>query len=568
MEGVELRGEAEGLAERLHLQRGVQLQLDRGRQGVVARDLPGIEPAVVAQAAQEELLRRRQHAVADLPGQQPVQHHARVPPGMEQGLAAADLGIELEEIDPLAHPPRLRVAVGRGAQPVQSAGQAEAGAVHPEALAAQQQVLDGVVGAAAQDAQAVVAGPRRRAVRPGVGGDVALDGVQRADGDQGLLAAADDGVAGLHAEHPGDPVIPQGAQEARGVGAAGPAIQPHPHAGAADEDLGRGLAEGLRVVEAVQDADLGPLAELGEAVEPGDRQELLRPGALERPVVRRQQAVVRLAADLGDQGDGGRVGGGGAQHRAHGDAGHVVGEQQVAFEGGDADRPLLGDAAQEAEHLDAGRADVAVELHVGDVALDDADAQVAAGVHGGGDGGEQVAGGPVAGQQVLAGLLDAGQRHGGSGQARGDGGEVGGREYAGAGDGRAADRHRLARRELGGGRRAGLLQAGCGLGQPWQAVPVQRGALRHDQGWRERWDTLGRRRAGQERCPSCKQQPFRPCSLGCSLLHLHCPYWAKIAPEKKRTSTCLKQNVASYWQRRGRGEHGRAGRAGLAVDRL
>ena len=79
----------------------------------------------------------------------------------------------------------------------------------------------------------------------------------------------------------------------------------------------------------------------------------------------------------------------------------------------------LGEPVEEAQHLGARRADVAVELDAGDAALGDDEAQPAVGVEVGRDGGEHVAVGAVALQDRLARRVDLRQRHRGPDQAGG-----------------------------------------------------------------------------------------------------------------------------------------------------
>ena len=69
--------------------------------------------------------------------------------------------------------------------------------------------------------------------------------------------------------------------------------------------------------------------------------------------------------------------GGRLQHGAQADARHVLCQQQVALQRDRIDRLLLGEPVEEAQHLVAGRADVAVELDAGDAALGDDEAQPA-----------------------------------------------------------------------------------------------------------------------------------------------------------------------------------------------
>ena len=126
-----------------------------------------------------------------------------------------------------------------------------------------------------------------------------------------------------------------------------------------------------------------------------------------------------LPADLGDQIQRTRRIGGRLQHGAQADAWHVLRQQQIALQRDRIDRLLLGEPVEEAQHLGAGRADVAIELDAGDAALGDDEAQSSVVVEIGRNGGEHIAVGAVALQDRLARGVDLRQRHRRSDQARG-----------------------------------------------------------------------------------------------------------------------------------------------------
>ena len=264
-----------------------------------------------------------------------------------------------------------------------------------------------------------------------------------------------------------------------------PGIHPHLQAGAADERLLGDLAEVLRVGEGVVERELGLLADLGEAVEVEHAERLDRAGLHEGAVVDADQAGHGLAGHLGDQVERAGIVRRGLQDGAQGDAGHVLGEQQVALEGGGVDRAFdLGEAVEEAQHLHAGRADVAVQLDAGDAAFGDDEAQLAGDVEVGGDRAEHVAGGAVVLQDRLAGGVDPGQRHGGADEALGVAGDVGGREGSDAVHRYVGDAHRAVGHLAAGRRQGGQRGAGGG------------GRRRRRQGARDR--RAGRHQVGVE----------------------------------------------------------------------
>ncbi len=302
------------------------------------------------------------------------------------------------------------------------------------AVGAQQPIRQGVVGPQPQHAQRVVAVLDRWDAKV----DGGLDRVEAQVQVQLLLAGEDHRVGQIGAEHDRCAHVVLLAELAGRRGRSRTAVDAQLKARAAEERLERGLAERLTVGEGVIDLQLGLLAVFAEAVEVGDAERLDRAGVDEGAVVDGGEQRYRLAADLGDQGQRARVVGRGLQHRVHGDPGHLLRQQQVAFQRRRIDRPLLGQMVQEAQHLDAGRADVAVELDAGDASLGDNEAQLAGGhIEVDRYGGQHVAVSPVVPQDRQARGVDLGQRGGRADQPRGQHRDLGLRI-----GGDALDRHR------------------------------------------------------------------------------------------------------------------------------
>ena len=190
---------------------------------------------------------------------------------------------------------------------------------------------------------------------------------------------------------------------------------------------------------------LGLFAELCEAVGIDHAEKLDRSGLVEGPIVQRGETADLLAAYLGNQVQrAGRIGRG-FQHGAQADTGHVLRQQQIAFQRDRIDRLLLGEAVEKAQHLGAGRADVAVQLDARYAALGDHEAQPAVGIQVGRDGGEHVAVGAIALQNRLSRRIDLWQRHRRSDQASGKLGDLRLRIRRDALDLDAADAYRTVR---------------------------------------------------------------------------------------------------------------------------
>ena len=286
-------------------------------------------------------------------------------------------------------------------------------------IGAEPEVRQRVVRAEAHDAQRVVARLRARgALRRDR--DVGVERVEQQVDVQRLLPRADHRIAQRRAEHRGGAVIallPQAAGRNRGAVAA---IDPPLQAGGADEHLGGGLAEILRC--------WGRRDSRRPRSSRRTREKLLkssRPRNSIGPVwlkarlstVARPEIFWRLTWAIRLSAPG--VIGGRLQHGAQADARHVLRQQQVALQRDRIDRLLLGEPVEEAQHLGAGRADVAVQLDAGDAALGDDEAQPAVVVEIGRDRGEHVAVGAVALQDRLARGIDLRQRHRGPDQAGG-----------------------------------------------------------------------------------------------------------------------------------------------------
>ncbi len=315
--------------------------------------------------------------------------------------------------------------------------------------------------------------PGERAPRGGAHAGVcrAVEHVELGDRPEIGRARADDRIGRDDAGERRFAIVADLRQLAGGQGVSHAGIDAHAQAGTADEGLDAGLGEPLRRLLRAEQRELGPLAELGQRIQPADEQRLPRAGQLVGAVVGVEIPADHRARDLRHQPQRARFALDRLQHAAHPHAGHIRGEQQGAFHRGGRDRPFLLHPFEEAQHLRAGRADIAVEADLGDIALGDREARLGAPVGArhqrGGDRDEGIARPAIGAEQGQPHLLQPRQGDGLALDRCQDGAKIGALDRGVALHHRGADGDllsftgaapRLGRRWLGAGRQVGCLR--------------------------------------------------------------------------------------------------------------